>query len=83
MAGRVGTRVVIQSVVPASVVAQGTDQGLSWAVRAQLGVTQVASQLESVTMKSPVSLQATAQMKGQVVERVTPQATHVWIRVSV
>lgn len=83
MAGRVGTRVVIQSVVPAFVVAQGTDQGLSWAVRAQLGVTQVASQLKSVTMKSPVSLQATAQMQRQVVERVTPQATHVWIRVSV
>ena len=51
-------------------------------VRAQLRVIQGASQLENVMVMRPVEMQATAQMKRQVVKQVILQATHVWIQVS-
>lgn len=82
MAGRVGIWVAIQSVVPAAVGTQVTDQVLSWMVRAQQGVIQVASQLENMT-KRPAAMRVAAHRKRQVVKQVTPQATPVWIQVSV
>ena len=70
--GGVGTWVVMQSVVSAVMVIQGTAQVLSWGVRAQLGVTQVASQLENVMVMRLVAVQVTKQ--------VPPPASHMWIR---
>lgn len=64
----------IQSVVPAVMVIRVTAQVLSWGGSAQLGVIQVASQLENVMVMRPVAM--------QVVKQVTPQATHMWIQVS-
>ena len=69
----VGTWVVIQPVVSAVMVIQVTAQVLSWGVRAQLGVTQVASQLENMMLMRLVAM--------QVMKQVTPQASHMWIQV--
>ena len=55
---------VIQSVVPAVMVIQVTAPVLSWGGSAQLGVIQVASQLETVMVMRPVAM--------QVVKQVTP-----------
>lgn len=73
MPGAVGTGVEIQSVVSAVMVIQVTAQVLSWGVSAQLGVTQVASQLENVMVMRLLAM--------QVMKQVTPQASHLWIRV--
>lgn len=70
---------VIQLVVSAAVVTRV----LSWELRAQLRVTQMASQLEHVTVMRPVAMQVTAQTRSQVAKQVTPQASHMWLQVSV
>lgn len=72
VAGRVGAR----GVIPA------TDQAWSWVGRAQLGVAQVASQLEDAMPRSPVPAQVTARVTRRGVKRVTPQGTRVWAQVS-
>lgn len=71
--GGAGTWAVIQWVVSAVMVVQVTAQVLSWGVRARLGVTQVASQSENVTVMRLVAM--------QVIKQATPQASHMWIRV--
>ena len=73
MPGAVGTGVEIQSVVFAVMVIEVTAQVLSWGVSAQLGVTQVASQLENMMVMRLLAM--------QVMKQVTPQANHLWIRV--
>lgn len=69
----VGIWVVTQLVVPAVMVIQVIARESNWVVSAQLGVIQVARQLEGVMVTRPVAM--------QVVKQVTPQATHVWIQV--